>query len=101
MERYKYLKEPKHPEIAKKDGDRMNKAKKKQKHVIQRYLVSMRGCEACGDAKRKLKAKIMSGKIKIVTPYDHKGVEILQALNLWEVPVLAQELDDGTFKREW
>jgi len=79
----------------------MNKARKKQKHVVQRYLISMRGCGACEYERERLKAKIMSGKIKIVTPYNHKGVEILQALNLWEVPVLAQELDDGTFKREW
>ena len=79
----------------------MNKARKKQKHVVQRYLVTMRGCEACEEAKKKLKAKITSGKIKILTPSNRKAVKILQALNLWEVPVLAQEFDDGTFKREW
>src|SRR5208337_151475 len=85
----------------KKECERMKKAKKKQKRVVQRYLLTMRGCEACEYAKKRLKARISSGKIKIVTPYNHKGVEILQALNLWEVPVLAQELDDGTFRKEW
>ncbi len=79
----------------------MNQAEKKQKHVVRRYLITIRGCEACDYAKKKLKARISSGKIKIVTPYNPKGVEILHALNLWEVPVLAQELDDGTFRKEW
>jgi hypothetical protein len=79
----------------------MNKAKKKQNYVVQRYLVTMKGCEACEYAKKKLKAKISSGKIKILTPYNKKAVEIIRALNLHEVPVLAQELDDATFRKEW
>jgi len=49
----------------------------------------------------RLKAKISSGEIKILTPSNRKAVEIVQALNLREVPVLAQELDDGTFRKEW
>jgi len=85
----------------KKECERMKKAKKKQKRVVQRYLISMRGCEACDYAKKKLKAKITSGEIKILTPSNYKAVEILQFLNLREVPVLAQELDDGTFRKEW
>ncbi len=79
----------------------MNKVKKKQKHVVQRYLLSMRGCEACDFAKKKLKAQILSGKIKVLTPSNYKAVKIFQTLNLREVPVLIQELNDGTFRKEW
>ena len=79
----------------------MNKSKKKQKRVVQRYLISMRGCGACEYERERLKAKITSGEIKILTPSNYKAVEILQFLNLREVPVLAQELDDGTFRKEW
>jgi ATP-dependent exoDNAse (exonuclease V) beta subunit len=79
----------------------MKKATKKRKHVVQRYLLTMRGCESCDYAKMRLKAKISSGEIKILTPSNRKAVEIVQALNLREVPVLAQELDDGTFRKEW
>jgi len=102
MQRYIFLEKQKRPAKAtERKVKRMNKAKKKQKHVVQRYLLTMRGCEACDYAKKKLKAKIMSGKIKILTPSNYKAVKIVQALNLREVPVLAQELDDGTFRKEW
>jgi hypothetical protein len=101
MQRYICLEKQKRPAKAtKRKVKRMNKAKKKQKHVVQRYLLTMRGCEACDYAKKKLKAKIMSGKIKILTPSNRKVVEILQSLNVRAVPVLVQEFDDGTFRKE-
>jgi hypothetical protein len=102
MQRYLCLEKQKHPEIATKGlVKRVNEVKKKRKHVVRRYLVTMRGCEACEFAKEKLRAKITSGEIKTLSVNNHKAVEMLQALNLWEVPVLAQELDDGTFRKEW
>jgi glutaredoxin len=102
MQRYIFLEKQKRPAKAtERKVKRMNKAKKKQKQVVRRYLITMRGCEACKFAKERLRAKITSGEIKTLSVNNHKGVEILQALNVRAVPVLVQEFDDGTFRKEW
>jgi len=102
MQRYLRWKKQKQPAIATKGKvKRVREVKKKRKHVVRRYLITMRGCEACECAKERLKAKITSGEIKTLSVNNHKAVEILEFLNLREVPVLAQEFDDGTFRKEW
>lgn len=65
--------------------------------IAQRWLLTTDGCPDCYQAKKDHKKEIAQGEIKVIDVGDDKGFDIIQKLNLWEVPSFIIELSDGTY----